>query len=89
VKDTVGLFAEHEQLILAIAPEGTRSTVDRWKTGFYFVAVEAEVPIVPIALDYRRRLVRIGERFDPAGDLGADLADLQQFYRGVAGKRTS
>lgn len=88
VNDTVGLFAEHEQLMLAVAPEGTRSAVDRWKTGFYFVAVEAGVPIVPIALDYRRRLVRIGGRFEPSGDLGSDLPDLQHFYRDVAGKRS-
>lgn len=87
VDATVALFRARESLILALAPEGTRSSVSRWKTGFYHVAREAAVPIVPVALDYRDRTVRLGPRFDPTGDLEADLARLGAFYSDAAGLR--
>lgn len=87
VEETVKLFAAREQLILALAPEGTRKSVGRWKTGFYFVAQKAEVPIVPIALDYRRKRIRIGDRFDLTGRLDDDLSVLEGFFFGTAGRR--
>ncbi len=87
VDETVGLFAAAEKLILGLSPEGTRSSVDRWKSGFYYIAMEAGVPIVPVAFDYDRRLIRFGERFDPTGDLEADLSVLEGFYSGIEGRR--
>jgi 1-acyl-sn-glycerol-3-phosphate acyltransferase len=87
VDETVELFAGTEQLILALSPEGTRGSVDRWRTGFYYVALEARVPIVPVAFDYSRRLIRFGERFDPTGDLERDLRRLEKFFFGIEGRR--
>jgi 1-acyl-sn-glycerol-3-phosphate acyltransferase len=87
VDETVRLFANRERMILALAPEGTRKSVGRWKTGFYFVAREARVPIVPVALDYRRRVIRLGARFDPTGDLEGDLRFLEAFFAGDKGRR--
>lgn len=87
VGETVKLFAEREQMILALSPEGTRSTVERWKMGFYHIAVEAEVPIVPIAFDYKPRQIRIGECFVPTGEMGSDLATLADFFSGAVGRR--
>lgn len=87
VDETVRLFASRERMILALAPEGTRKSVGRWKTGFYFVAREARVPIVPVALDYRRRAVRLGSGFDPTGDLERDLQLLEAFFIDVEGRR--
>jgi len=87
VDETVRLFASRERMILALAPEGTRKSVGRWKTGFYFVAREARVPIVPVALDYRRRAVRLGSGFDPTGDLEHDLQLLEAFFIDVEGRR--
>lgn len=89
VDETVKLFAARDQLILALAPEGTRKSVGRWKTGFYFVAQKAEVPIVPIAFDYRQKRIRIGERFDPTGRLEDDLSVLERFFFGAEGRRNN
>ena len=89
VEETVKLFAGREQMILALSPEGTRSSVERWKTGFYYVAMEAQVPIVPVALDYGRRLIRIGGRFEPTGELDRDLQTLEEFFFGAEGRCVS
>ncbi|MEM6709856.1 MAG: 1-acyl-sn-glycerol-3-phosphate acyltransferase [Pseudomonadota bacterium] len=59
VGDLVALFQHREQLILGITPEGTRSAVRRWKTGFAQVAYGAEVPILPVTLNYDRRVIRL------------------------------
>ena len=88
VEETVGLFESRDSLILAVAPEGTRSNVTRWKTGFYWVALQAGVPIVPIAMDYGRRCVRLGGRFDPTGDIDADFGVLEAFFYESQGRRT-
>jgi 1-acyl-sn-glycerol-3-phosphate acyltransferase len=87
VGETVGLFAREEKMILALAPEGTRRAVDRWKTGFYHVAVEAEVPVVPIGLDWSRKTICLGERFDPTGEIDRDFAALEEFFSGAVGRR--
>lgn len=89
VEETVGLFEKRSQLILALAPEGTRSNVERWKTGFYFVALKARVPIVPVAFDYPHRLIRIGGKFEPTGNLESDLEILRSFFSGVERLRES
>jgi len=87
VDETVEMFAARDQMILGLAPEGTRGSVERWKTGFYYVALESGVPIVPVAFDYRRRVIRFGEGFDPTGDLEDDLLILENFYYGIEGRR--
>ena len=87
VDETVALFAERERMILALAPEGTRDSVDRWKTGFYYVALESQVPIVPVAFDWERRVLRFGARFDPTGDIDGDLRNLEKFFYGIEGRR--
>ena len=80
VEQTVAMFAERETLLLAVAPEGTRRPVDRWKSGFYRIAVAAGVPIVPGYFDNRRRVVGFGAPFHPTGDAEADIAALRAFY---------
>lgn len=87
VRETVALFDRRERMVLALSPEGTRSSVERWKTGFYHIAVAADVPIVPIALDYGERQIRIGSLFVPTGDLERDLGELEEFFFKVEGRR--
>lgn len=87
VEGTVALFAENDQLILGVSPEGTRRSVDRWKTGFYYVALEGEVPIIPVAFDYSSRVIRFGERFDPTGEIKDDFRVLEGFFSGIEGRR--
>lgn len=87
VDQTVAEFAARDRMILALAPEGTRHHVERWRTGFYFIALGAHVPILPIAFDWSTKTIRIGPPFTPTGALDADLAALGAFYTGVRGKR--
>lgn len=86
VGEAVRSFAENTELVLGVAPEGTRRKVDRWKTGFFHIAHEAGVPIVPVALDWGRSTVRIGPVFTPSGDVAADLRTLQAFFVHARGK---
>lgn len=69
--------------LLAPAPEGTRSRVERWKSGFHAIARQTGAPIAPVALDYGPREVRFGAPFATTADFAADLAELQKFYLGV------
>lgn len=80
VEQVVAMFAEREALLLAVAPEGTRKPVDRWKSGFYRIAVAAGVPIVPGYFDNRRKIVGFGAPFYPTGNAEADIAALRAFY---------
>lgn len=73
-------FASRDELILGLAPEGTRSKVTKWKSGFYRIAVAAEVPIVLAFVDSRKREIGIGSVFRPTGDMAADMATIQAFY---------
>lgn len=79
------LFSEREVFRLAIAPEGTRKKVDKWKTGFYYIAAKAGVPVVAVAFDYGRKEVKIAEPFYPTGNIEADIAILEANYSGVRG----
>jgi 1-acyl-sn-glycerol-3-phosphate acyltransferase len=80
VEQTVAMFKARDRLLLAVAPEGTRKPVSRWKSGFYRIALGAGVPIVPGYFDNGRRLVGFGEPFYPTGNAEADIAALQAFY---------
>lgn len=84
---TLEQFNQQDQLWLALAPEGTRSYTDKWKTGFYHIAVGAGVPILPIAMDYKTKQIRFMPLFYPTGDYDADLPKILERYRGVLGKR--
>ncbi len=73
-------FAQRQQLILALSPEGTRSKVARWKSGFHRVALGAGVPIVPLAFDYSVRVMRFLPPVTPSTDYDADLERLQALF---------
>jgi len=80
VEQMVEAFAKHDRLLLAVAPEGTRKPVDRWKSGFYRIALGAEVPIVPGYFDNGRKRVGFGAAVLPTGDAERDIAELRAFY---------
>ena len=73
-------------LQLVVPPEGTRGKVRHWKTGFYFIAVEARVPIVLAFMDYGRKVGGLGPEFTPSGDVERDMAEIRRFYAGVQGR---
>jgi len=76
-------------LQLVVPPEGTRSKVRYWKTGFYYIATGAGVPIVLAYMDYERKLSGLGPVFHPSGDLEADMARIQAFYAPFKGKNAA
>jgi 1-acyl-sn-glycerol-3-phosphate acyltransferase len=71
---------------LVVPPEGTRSQTRHWKTGFYWIAHEAGVPIVMAYMDYPRKLSGLGPVFMPTGDIAADMATIKAYYSQYKGK---
>ena len=86
VGEMTNLFAAHERLWLAIAPEGTRKKVKKWKSGFLRIAREAQVPILPAYFHYPEKTIGLGPLFHPSGDLDADMARIREFYVPWRGK---
>lgn len=80
VGDIVAAFQSRDRMILAIAPEGTRRAVTRWKTGFHRIARDAGVPIVRGFFDNRRKVVGFGPVLEPTDDMEGDIARLQAWY---------
>lgn len=76
-------------LQLIVPPEGTRSKTRYWKTGFYYIAREARVPIVMAYMDYERKLSGLGPLFEPTGDVDADMAAIKAFYAPFKGKNAA
>jgi 1-acyl-sn-glycerol-3-phosphate acyltransferase len=71
---------------LIVPPEGTRSKTRAWKTGFYYIALQAQVPIVMAYMDYSTRRSGLGPVFTPTGDVDADMAAIKSFYAPFKGK---
>ena len=92
VDQAVRMFHEREQLWLAISPEGTRRKTDHWKSGFYRIALAAQVPVLPAFLDSERRECGLGALVTLSGDAEQDLARLRSFYlqkRGIHPEQAS
>jgi len=73
-------------LHIVIPPEGTRSKVNYWKTGFYYVALGAEVPVIPGYLDFGNKRLGLGPAFVLTGDIEADMKKIKLFYASFTGK---
>jgi len=82
----VDAIAPMEELYVVIPPEGTRSKSGHWKSGFYWVAVGAEIPIILGFLDFKNKRGGLGEVFWPSGDIEADFPKIKAFYDGIEGK---
>lgn len=80
------IFNQRDIFRMAIAPEGTRRHVDEIKTGFYYIALKANVPIIPVAFDFEKKEVNIGKYLYPDGNLKQDLDSLLSHFIGVKGK---
>ena len=81
------LFEDKEEFRLALAPEGTRKKVEHWKTGFYYIAKAANVPIIMFTLDFQNKQNKVSEPFYPTDDVDADFEFMRNFYKGVIGKK--
>ena len=80
-------FKKRPQFILAIAPEGTRKQVTQWKTGFYYIALQASVPILPVTINYHKKAVQICPPFAPSGNIERDLPILKSYFSSEMGKK--
>lgn len=80
------LFQEKELFRIAMAPEGTRKKVDKWRTGFYYIAKEANVPIIMFTLDFKNKQNHFSPPFYPTNDKQSDFKYLRGFFKGVEGK---
>lgn len=79
-------FATARPLFLGLSPEGTRGYGETWRTGFYYLAMGASVPIIPVALDYDKKELRFMSPFYPTGDITADLPKIYAYFQGVTPK---
>lgn len=86
VEQMVRNFDEMSELVLTIPPEGTRSHVESWKTGFYHIAMGAKVPIALGFVDYKNKVGGFGPICYPCGDIDKDLENIQSFYRTKTGR---
>ncbi len=87
VGETIDALARVEQRVVAIAPQGTRKPVPRFKSGFLHIARGANVPVVLASLDYAARCVRLGPTFVPGEDIDAELRRVEAFFANVRGRR--
>jgi len=87
VQSVVDIFDRHDRFAIALAPEGTRKKVDKFRTGFYYIAKGARIPIIFVTFDYATRVVTFDpEPFYPTEDAEADLKYIWQYYKGVQGR---
>jgi 1-acyl-sn-glycerol-3-phosphate acyltransferase len=85
VEATAEVFDKHDVFRLALSPEGTRKKVTELRTGFYYIALKAKVPIIPVAFDFGKKEVKIGNAFMPSGSYENDMKLVLPFYKGVVG----
>ena len=76
---------DSKTIILSLSPEGTRKKVNEWKTGFYYIAKKANVPIVSVSMDAKKKEVVFSKPFYPTNDINKDFEFLKKFYDGVVG----
>lgn len=87
VDQVAELYAKHDRFVITVTPEGTRKKVAEWKTGFYFIAVRAKVPILPVVFDWGKKEVRFEPPYYPTDDLKVDLPRIKAIYKGATGKQ--
>ena len=75
-----------DRMWYAIAPEGTRRWVERWKPGFWHIARNAGVPVIPAYFDYANKVIGIGPPFELSDDMQADIARIQRWYKPFKGR---
>ncbi len=79
-------FDQENEMVLAIAPEGTRSKTEYWKSGFYHIATSAKVPICLAYIDYSTRTLGFSKVLYPSGDIEKDMNVIAGFYKNIKGK---
>lgn len=86
VDSVADLFKKYPRFSIAITPEGTRSHAPKWKTGFYYIAQKANIPIVMVGFNYALKEVSVEAPFMPTGDAEKDIEYMMAHYRKIPGK---
>ncbi|MDT0602637.1 1-acyl-sn-glycerol-3-phosphate acyltransferase [Thalassotalea castellviae] len=86
VGQMVDVFNNSQSMILALSPEGTRSKTKQWKTGFIIIAKQANVPIIPISLDFRKKEVEIHRPYIVQDDIQQALMEIKRQFVDVCAK---
>lgn len=86
VDQVAGIFDSKEEFVIAVTPEGTRKNVKKWKTGFYYIALKAGIPIVLAGIDYPSKTVEFSQPLFPTGDFNQDIEEMMRFFRKFRGK---
>jgi 1-acyl-sn-glycerol-3-phosphate acyltransferase len=86
VNQVSAMFGKYDTLNIVIAPEGTRKCVNKWKKGFYYIALKANVPIVLGFLDFKKKELGFGPILHPTGNYEEDWKIMEDFYRGFTAK---
>ncbi len=86
IRQIASQFDSCEEMFFGITPEGTRSKTEYWKTGFYYIALEAKVPICLAYVDFPSRTIGFGEIIIPSGDINKDFEQIKLFYENKKGK---
>lgn len=81
-----GLFANSSSFYIAVTPEGTRSKVDKWKTGFYRIAEKASVPIVMVSFNYELKKVTLNPPFWVTGNMESDIEKMKNSFKSIRGR---
>ncbi len=85
VDQVVDKFNSTDHLFIALSPEGTRKKVDRLRTGFYYIAKKAKVPIIMVGLDYSKKELSVAEPFYATDDEAADFRKIIEFFASLKG----
>ena len=80
IEHAIDQIRDIEGAIIALSPEGTRSKVSEWKTGFLRIASELNADIIPVSLDFKKREILFGNAFLPSGDNERDIKQLKEYY---------
>lgn len=86
IDDVATKVSQHEGVVIVITPEGTRSRVEKWKTGFLRIARELECPVMLVGFDYKRKIIDLGRQFFPSGDDQRDVAEIKDYFRQFTAK---
>lgn len=86
VEAVVDIFNRKEAFAMCIAPEGTRSRVEQLKSGFYYIALGAKVPVVMARFDWANRVITVSAPFCPSGNKALDFSHIDSFFIGALGK---
>jgi len=86
VEQISDIYNSSEKFILGISPEGTRNRVDKWKTGFYHIAIKSNVSILLLKINYEKKEIGVFLEFKPTGDIEKDMRFIESQYIDAVGK---